>query len=242
MASPGPLEVEVRYRDERGGWVCGQLADVDAGAVVLGQPVRSFPTYKDQANYPGWLWSATMGRLIGYESLLERDRLWLADFDPTVSRIASQPLWMSGRDGGVPRRHVPDFLLRTETGFVVVDVKPERMLADPRVSAALDWAGRVCAAKGWRFEVWSGADPVVLRNVRFLAAGRRTDPREAVLVKVAETLKPGMSMAEAEQASGLDRSVARGALLSLLWRGSWVTDLTRPLSDKSLLTPSERAA
>jgi hypothetical protein len=103
-----------------------------------------------------------------------------------IGVIASQPLWMSGRDGRVPRRHVPDFLLRIETGFVVVDVKPDRMLADSGVSAALDWAGQVCAAKGWRFEVWSGADPVVLRNVRFLAAGRRADPREVVLVKVAE--------------------------------------------------------
>ena len=137
---------------------------------------------------------------------------------------------------------MPDFLLQTETGFLVVDVKPERMLADPGVSAALDWAGRVCAAKGWRFEVWSGADPVVLRNVRFLAAGRRADPREVVLVKVAETLRPGMSVTEAEEASGLDQAVVRGALLSLLWRGSWVTDLTRPLSGDSLLSPGERAA
>lgn len=39
-----------------------------------------------------------MNRLVGYESLLERDRLWLADFDPTVLAIASQPLWMSGRN------------------------------------------------------------------------------------------------------------------------------------------------
>lgn len=183
-----------------------------------------------------------MGRLVGCESLLERDRLWLADFDPTVSGIASQPLWMSGRDGSDPRRHVPDFLLRTETGFVVVDVKPARMLADPSVSAALDWAGRVCTAKGWRFEVWSGADPVVLRNVRFLAGGRRADSRDAALVKVAEGFRPGMSMAEAEEVSGLDQPVARGALLSLLWRGVWVTDLTRPLSGESLLSPGLRAA
>lgn len=47
------------------------------------------------------------------------------------------------------------------------------MLADTEVAAALGWAGRVCAARGWKFEIWSGADPVLLRNVRFLAAGRR---------------------------------------------------------------------
>lgn len=106
MASPVLLEVEVRYLDELGGRVCGPLADVDAGAVVLGRLVRCFPTHGNQVNYPGWLWSATMCHLVGYESLLERDRLWLADFDPTVSGISSQPLWMAGRDGGVPRRHV----------------------------------------------------------------------------------------------------------------------------------------
>lgn len=78
--------------------------------------------------------------------------------------------------------------------------------------------------------------------MRFVAAGWRADPREAVLVKVAETLRPGMSVTEAEEAPGLDQPEARGALLVLLWRGSWVTDLTRPLSGKSLLSPRLRAA
>lgn len=85
------LDVEVRYVDERGDAVAAGLAEVDAEAVVAGRPVRRFPTYRSQSNYPGWLWSVTMGRLVGYESLLERDRLWLADFDPTVRGIASQP-------------------------------------------------------------------------------------------------------------------------------------------------------
>lgn len=184
-----------------------------------------------------------MDRLVGYESLLERDRLWLADFDPTVLGIASQPLWMSGRDGSVLRRHVPDFLLKTESGFLVVDVKPERMLADPGVAAALGWAGRVCAARGWRFEIWSGADPVLLRNVRFLAAGRRPALIDAdALGKVAEVLRPGMSVAEAEAAAGVEPGAARGAVLALLWHGRWVTDLTKPLSPGSILTPGTKAA
>lgn len=243
MASRGVLAVEVRYLDERGDEVTGPLAGVDAEAVVAGRPVRRFPSYKNQGNYPGWLWSVTMDRLVGYESLLERDRLWLADFDPTVLGIASQPLWMSGRDGSVLRRHVPDFLLKTETGFVVVDVKPEKMLADPGVAAALGWAGRVCAARGWRFEIWSGADPVLLRNVRFLAAGRRRELIDAdAFGKVAEVLRPGMSVAEAEAASEVELEVARGAVLALLWHGLWVTDLTEPLSPDSILTPGTQAA
>ncbi|MFZ1411412.1 MAG: TnsA-like heteromeric transposase endonuclease subunit [Micropruina sp.] len=243
MASRDLLDVEVRYVDERGDAVAAGLAEVDAEAVVAGRPVRRFPTYRSQSNYPGWLWSVTMGRLVGYESLLERDRLWLADFDPTVRGIASQPFWMSGRDGSVLRRHVPDFMLKTDAGFVVVDVKPTKMLANHDVAAALSWAGRVCAARRWQFEIWSGADPVLLRNVRFLAAGRRAELIDAdALGKVAGVLRPGMSVAEAEAASGVEPQIARGAMLSLLWQGLWTTDLTQPLSPSSVLTPGARVA
>lgn len=242
MATRGLLDIEVRYLDERASPVIGRLAEVDPDLIVTGRPVRRFPVYKNQSNYPGWLWSSTMGRLIGYESLLERDRVWLADFDPAVQAIASQPFWMSGRDGTVLRRHVPDFLLKTSTGFVVVDVKPERMLADAHAAQILKWAGSACAARGWQFEVWTGANPVLLRNVRFLAAGRRELVDPEVLRTVVERLHEGMSIAEAEAASRLDPQVARGALLTLIWRGTWVTDLTEPLSPKSVLTRGVQAA
>lgn len=88
MATGGLLDIEVRYLDERASPVIGRLAEVDPDLIVTGRPVRRFPVYKNQSNYPGWLWSSTMGRLIGYESLLERDRVWLADFDPAVQAIA----------------------------------------------------------------------------------------------------------------------------------------------------------
>lgn len=69
--------------------------------MVRGRPGRDFPTYNAQRNHPGWLWLATTQSLVGYESLLERDRLWLADFDREVRWVAGQPFWLSGRDGSV---------------------------------------------------------------------------------------------------------------------------------------------
>jgi len=35
-------------------------------------PVRSFPSVKDAVNWPGYWWSATNGRHVGYESWVER--------------------------------------------------------------------------------------------------------------------------------------------------------------------------
>lgn len=143
--------------------------------MVRGEPVRLFPSNRDQRDYSGWLWAATTRSLVGQEkSLLERDRVWLADFDPTVRWIASQPFWLSGRDGTTLRRHVPDFLLEHVDGsYTVVDVKPEELLTTPEVTAVLAWTAHLCSAEGWRYEIWSGGDPIRLRNLRFLAARRR---------------------------------------------------------------------
>lgn len=37
-----------------------------------------------------------MNDLVGYESLLERDCLMVADQDPEVCGVASQPFWLQG--------------------------------------------------------------------------------------------------------------------------------------------------
>lgn len=237
MASVGLLEAEVRFVRADGESVTNTLGNLDGAEVVRGAPVRSMPTYKGQRNYPGLLWTATTESLVGYESLLERDRLWLADFDPSVSWISSQPLWLSGRDGSSQRRHVPDFLLEhVDGGHTVVDVKPGAMLTNPAVVEVFDWTRRLCSAKGWHYEVWHGSDPVVLWNVRFIAAGRRVRFIDRdTLVKVAETGVAGMTLAEVEAQAGVHRASARAAVLSLLWSGHWTTDLTRPLSGASTL-------
>jgi TnsA endonuclease N terminal len=109
-----------------------------------------------------------------YESRLELARLMIADFDPAVVAIAAQPFWLRARAGGRVRRHVPDFfLLRADQSAVLVNVKPAAQLADPEVAEALEWPGRLARDHGWYYEIWTGADPVYLANVRFLAGYRR---------------------------------------------------------------------
>jgi hypothetical protein len=151
------------------------LDRVDAAQVARGRPVRIPVSRAGQRNYSGLYWSSTTQEHLVQESLLERDRLLLADFCPTVEWIAAQPFWMRGRDGSTFRRHVPDLLLQHRNGtFTVVDVKPERMLKEPKVIDALKWTDRVCRERGWQYEVWSGTDPTELRNVRFLSLAKRS--------------------------------------------------------------------
>lgn len=230
---------ELRYCTASGDEVMTTLDGVDVATVVEGAPVREFSWRPKQGNYPGWLWTATTGTLVGYESLLERDRVLLADFDPAVTGIASQPFWLSGLDAEIRRRHVPDYLLTCRDGsVVVVDVKPARMCEKPEVSVVLEWTGRLCRGRGWRYEVFHGENPVVMANLRFLAQGRRSMflDEECVLA-VAAAGRSGMTLGEVETCvSGFDPLDVRASALALLWRRSWATDLSRPLSRSSVIS------
>lgn len=139
------------------------------------------------------------------------------------------------------RRYVPNFLLADRDGGVcVVNVKPADQLAVPRVADALAWAGEVFAARGWRHEVWSGTDPVLLANVRFLAGYRYPGRVDADLVAaVIGRGTPTVGIGDLEGARPGRAGEVRAAVLHLVWRGVFRADLSVPLSADTML---ERAA
>ena len=187
---------------------------------------------RGQSHYPGFYWSATTGAHVVYESRLELARLLVADFDPAVTAIAAQPFLLRALAGGRVRRHVPDFLLvRADETAQLVNVKPAGRLPIPEVAEALAWPGELAGSHGWDYEVWSGADPVVLANVRFLAGYRRPG-----LLPAGWPTGPGRGPAGRPRSralagrtgrAGLPGS-ARAAVLRLLWEREPDHDLTRP--------------
>lgn len=226
--------VVVRYRRADGVFAESTLDRVSVEVLIDGLPVREFRWFRGRRFYSGWYWSATMSRLVAYESRLELARILLADFDPSVVGIAAQPFQLVGESGGRTRRHVPDLLLLHDSGAVtVVDVKPRHRLSDPEVAAVFSWTGQVVGFRGWAFGVWSGAADELLANVRFLAGYRRRTVVCEQLLPVALDLAAGHDTFGAlEQALCVHapRAVARPVLLHLLWSGRLRADLDRPLS------------
>jgi len=84
-----PAGFEVAYAGPDGREVCAGLDRLRRADLEACRPVRSFPSYKGQRNYPGWYWSATMGRRVGFESWVERGHLVALDFDPAASSPAA---------------------------------------------------------------------------------------------------------------------------------------------------------
>ena len=244
-------QVTLRYCDHVGEDVTTTWAGARADLVVEGLPVRLPPTYRGQRSYPRLFWAATTRRTLVYESLLELDRLWLADQDPAVTAIATQPFLLSGQDGSTVRSHVPDVLLVHADGAVtVVDVKPAAFVGKAAVRAQLEWTRALCRTKGWRYEVFTGADPTVLRNIRALAVGRRPERlpeghlahARAALGATVGTAPVTLGEVLARRPTTCDDASWRVAVLACLWAGYATADLSRPLTAQTSLTAARGAA
>lgn len=206
-------------------------------------PWRDFRWRHGQTHYSGLYWSSTTGDHVAYESRLELARLLLADLDPQVGWILSQPFLIEATVSGQTRRHVPDFALIDRQGLItIVNVKPASRLGDAKVATTLAWAGVAFGLRGWRHEVWSGASEVVLANVRFLAGYRRRDRFDgALLGDVLDAVgEPGsIGGVEARCSAVGPPALIRPCLLHLVWSGALRADLNHLLSGETIL---ERAA
>ena len=234
-----PESVTVSLRMADGSQSSLPLWQVQGRQVIWAVPWRAARSVRGQAHYPGSFWSATMSGHVIYESRLELARLLLADFDRDVVAIAAQPFLVRARVGGRARRHVPDFLLvHADRSVRVVNVKPAGRLADPEVAEALAWPGELFGQRGWEHEIWSGADPLFLRNLRFLAGYRRPGlVPEPLLDDVLAAVRPGDTIGglACRMPPGCDPGGVRAAVLRLLWEQRLVTDLRRVLDAGSAL-------
>jgi hypothetical protein len=243
---PRAGRVSVRYRDATGEFVDTTLDRLSVADVADGRPVREFRSYKGRRHYSGWYWSSTVTRMVAYESRLELARILLADFDPTIAALSAQPFQLIGNDGGRRRRYVPDLMLHGADGSVtVVEVKPQGRLADPKVIAVVAWARCIVGERGWAFEVWSGTEAVVLANIRYLAGYRRPLVVDSAAVgRAIACVDEESTIASLEHAMARDCpvSVARPAILHLLWCGGLSADLTQPLQANTRVWPRRRGS
>uniref|UniRef100_UPI001009E285 TnsA-like heteromeric transposase endonuclease subunit n=1 Tax=Streptomyces roseicoloratus TaxID=2508722 RepID=UPI001009E285 len=240
VPSPG-AGFEVAYTDRDGGEHRVDLCDAAAVPFEGCRPVRSFPSWKGQRNYPGLWWAATLGRHVGYESWLERDHAMLLDFDQQVTAFASQPMWLFWTSGGRRRSHAPDWFARKADGTgLVVDCRPLNRIR-PRDAEAFAATERACRAIGWEFRLAGAPDGVLLANVRWLAGYRH--PRHLVGA-VADRLL-GVFGRERALRDGVERVGDPIAILPvlfhLLWSGRLAADLSVLLGEYTMVRRVETA-
>jgi hypothetical protein len=217
------------------------IAGVSESALFGAAPWRTFRWYKGQRHYPGSYWAATVAALVSYESRLELMSLLVADFDRDVVDVVAQPFLLQAVVNGRVRRHVPDFLWRTTTGVVVVDVvRARRLREEPAVVELCTWTQKVVSSAGWGYAVFSEQPADLMRNLRFLSGYRRRRyiSREALQEirsrhheLVGQRIDDSLSMLRQVR----PQPVLRSALLHALWTQEFVVELEIPLSPYTVL-------
>ena len=104
-------------------------------------------------NIIGQFPSIKMGRMIAFESLLERDFIYVLDYDVRVERFEEQPLTIEYLHDGQTLHYTPDFQIVEAGRPVLVECKPERFVDTDdnqrKFAVARDW----CASRNWEYRV-----------------------------------------------------------------------------------------
>jgi hypothetical protein len=233
----GPVQVSVRAADDSSSdsldW-----SRVSAEWLTAASPWRTFRWYKEQRHFSGSYWSATMSDHVIYESRLELARLLYADFDRAVQSILAQPFLLKAQIAGQVRRHVPDFLLVTDAGPVVVDVKPRQYLGKEKTAFTLAWCRAAVEDRGWEYEVWSEPPDAELANLRLLAGYRRKWLFDPVLLDALTGADfDGARLRDVSAAIvGWPRRLVWAHLLHLIWSHVYSVDLSTVLSGDHVLS------
>jgi len=97
--------------------------------------------------------SLKMGKMIWYESYLERDFAILQDFDPTVEAFYEQPLTIEYQENGKTYHYTPDFRVVRNRRNALVECKPKDLVDTPENRRKFQAALAFCAKQDWDFYV-----------------------------------------------------------------------------------------
>ncbi|MBP2640456.1 MAG: TnsA endonuclease [Firmicutes bacterium] len=115
------------------------------------KPIRKIKNYKGRNSIIGKFASAKMNKIIHWESMIERDYIFLLETDPDVTYYASQPLKMEYWKDGKKHFYTPDFLVKRNGITQIVEVKPSAKVEKHR--ELFQAIALYCEDKGWKFLV-----------------------------------------------------------------------------------------
>lgn len=115
-------------------------------------PVRKIPRFGAQKNI-GKFASVKTGLIAWYESLLERDKMYLLDFDPQVTFWHEQPFKIRYAVDGKTHYYTPDLEVHRGTKKQVVEVKSQEQVDSGKFDALFRLATSICADEGYEYVV-----------------------------------------------------------------------------------------
>ncbi|HUS10730.1 MAG TPA: TnsA endonuclease N-terminal domain-containing protein [Pyrinomonadaceae bacterium] len=211
-------------------------------------PVRKIPKYGAGRKNLGKFASVKTGRVAWYESLLERDYMYLLDYECDVTYWHEQPLRIRFSYGGKVHRYTPDLEVLRASRKQLIEVKPKHKVDSGEWDVLFRAASSVCEQEGYDFLVLT--DEVIrmqprLENVKLLWKYARTPvlPQHQIMCsQFFQTRKDEpVTLGDLIQLF-TNKQLPKQTLYCLLFWGALDFDLMQPLDqDSRILLPSSSA-
>ncbi|MDJ0374682.1 TnsA-like heteromeric transposase endonuclease subunit [Streptomyces sp. H10-C2] len=209
-------------------------------------PWRGFTWRTRQFHRPGLEPMVSTGRQHAFESHREDQFVVMADFAGETQETLSQPFLLNFEGEGGRREHIPDFLLLSDRGRWLVDIRPAgRMDDDDLMKFAA--TSEVALMLGWGYAVVTGWRPLTWRNVDLLYSRRRPmqdrlglKPMLLQAARAAQAVSEPITFRELADTFEFP-ALARPVILHLLWHRQFGVDLTAPFRDSSVLRVAKGA-
>jgi hypothetical protein len=184
--------------------------------------------------------SLKMGRLVCWESQIERDYIYLLEFDPAVISYAEQPLRISYHLDGKERYYTPDFLVKRADKSIIVEVKPEEDAQEEVNQRLFHIASAICGRDNYEFVLITDTMIRVqprLDNIKLLTRYQRipiNDPHYQIVCCELFSKLSEVSLREVMQFYA-SRSLGKQVVFSLLYWGVLAVDLMQPIGAESIV-------
>uniref|UniRef100_UPI002F90BE1C TnsA-like heteromeric transposase endonuclease subunit n=1 Tax=Streptomyces sp. NBC_00998 TaxID=2903712 RepID=UPI002F90BE1C len=197
--------------------------------------VRGFSLRRGRRLAPGWWWSATTGRLVGYGSAGMRDAVMMLDQDPQVTGMVCRPVEFVWQERGRTVTHTPDLAVALSDGGVRLVDCAGSSGPSTRLAGKARVVGACAEEAGWEHRFVDASAPVVLANGRWLSVYRH--PRCSVGISPARlrgTFAAPTALGEGAVRLG-DPIATLPAVYHGLWHGLLSMAWDRPLSEETVV-------
>jgi hypothetical protein len=203
-------------------------------------PVRHIPSSGARKNI-GKFPSVKTGRVSWYESLLERDYMYLLDSDAEVQFWEEQPLKIRFVHNGKTYHYTPDFEVHRTSKKQIVEVKPQKKVDSGEWDLLFRIASSLCEREGYEFVVVT--DKTIqkqpeLENVKKLWKYARTPlrPQHQILCKKF-FCRNHISMISLGELLSYFRAekIPAEVAYALIFFGALEIDMARPINSKNLI-------
>jgi hypothetical protein len=133
------------------------------------KPMRMVYSTRKQPHTQGFFWMCSSNQLVYHESYLERCVLTQLDFEKKPAFVLSQPFTMHWES----RSHTPDFLVKVNDSYIVIDVKLKSKLNQKKFVEARKLTTELSKNFGFDYRVYSESAPVYFANLEWLVGFRR---------------------------------------------------------------------